>query len=62
MHHSAGQDTSSGEFVDVNGGDVLVRRWDDALETFAQGSGVSGAPPRRHRMFDGAHSCPGAGA
>jgi hypothetical protein len=37
--------------VDVSSGEVLVRRWDDATETFAQGCGMSGAAPRPPRAL-----------
>jgi hypothetical protein len=43
VYHSAGHDARSGEFVHVAGGEVLVRRWDEAVETFAPGCGMSGA-------------------
>jgi hypothetical protein len=51
VYHSSGHDTGCGEFVDVSSGEVLVRRWDEATETFAPGCGMSGArifcpPPR----------------
>ena len=45
VHHTCGgHDCGSGEFLDVAGGEVFVRKWDDALETFAhEGGGLSGA-------------------
>lgn len=45
VHHTCGgHDSGSGEFLDVAGGEVFVRKWDDALETFAhEGGGLSGA-------------------
>ena len=49
VHHTCGgNDTGSGEFLDVAGGEVFVRKWDDALETFAhEGGGLSGAECKR---------------
>ena len=49
MHHTCGgNDTGSGEFLDVAGGEVFVRKWDDALETFAhEDGGLSGAECKR---------------
>jgi hypothetical protein len=45
VHHTCGgHDSGSGEFLDVVGGEVFVRKWDDALETFAhEGGSLSGA-------------------
>ena len=45
VHHTCGgHDSGSGEFLDVTGGEVFVRRWDDALETFAhEGATLAGA-------------------
>lgn len=49
MHHTCGgHDSGSGEFLDVAGGEVFIRKWDDALETFAhEGGALSGAAQRR---------------
>ena len=45
VHHTCGgHDSGSGEFLDVAGGEVFVRNWDDTLETFAhEAGGLSGA-------------------